>query len=63
MRTCKEISRLISQSQDRQLGYADRFAMRVHLVICKGCTNFRGQLEFLREALRRFPGPGEDGKG
>jgi len=62
MRTCKEVSRLISQAQDEKLGFADRVALRLHLSICKSCVSFRKQLDFLREAARRFPGPGEDGK-
>ena len=61
MRTCKDVSRLISQAQDRQLGFGDRLALRLHLKICDACGNFRRQLEFLREAARRYPG--DDGKG
>ena len=59
MRTCKEASRLISQAQDQELGYADRIALRLHLTICGACANFRKQLDFLREAARRFPGEDE----
>ena len=53
MRTCKEVSMLLSQAQERPLGPAERFGVMLHLLVCKGCSNFRAQLEFLRAAVRR----------
>ncbi len=44
---------LLSQSQERALGRVERLAVMLHLLICKGCSNFRGQLKFLRTAVRR----------
>jgi hypothetical protein len=54
MRTCKEVSELLSQAQERRLGAGERLSVRLHLLICKGCTNFRAQLQFLRTAVRRY---------
>ena len=54
MRTCKEVSMLLSQAQERPLGYVERFGVMLHLLVCKGCTNFRAQLDFLRKAMRRY---------
>ncbi|MDB5808001.1 MAG: hypothetical protein JWN94_123 [Betaproteobacteria bacterium] len=54
MRTCREVSELLSQSQERPLGAYDRFSVRLHLLVCRGCTNFRAQLAFLRAAVRRY---------
>jgi hypothetical protein len=54
MRTCKEVSMLLSQAQERPLGYVERLGVMLHLLACKGCTNFRAQLEFLRKAMRRY---------
>ena len=54
MRTCKEISVLLSQAQERELGLAERWALRLHLLICDGCRNFRRQLEFIRTAVHRY---------
>lgn len=60
--TCKEATRLASQGLDRKLGFADRFTLRLHLAICKGCTNAARQMEFLRKAIARLAevpeGPG-----
>jgi hypothetical protein len=30
--------------------------LRFHLLICRACSSFEHQMEFLREACRRFPG-------
>ena len=54
MRTCKEVSMLLSQSQERPLAPVEKLAVTLHLLICRGCTNFRRQLEFLRVAARRW---------
>ena len=53
MRNCQEVSMLLSQSQERVLGRVERLAVMLHLLICKGCNNFRDQLKFLRAAVRR----------
>ena len=50
--SCRESARLLSQRQDRALGFGERVALRVHLSICNGCRNARDQFEFLRRATR-----------
>jgi hypothetical protein len=54
MRTCKEVSELLSQAQELPLGRGERWSVMLHLMVCKGCTNFRAQLDFLRAAVRRY---------
>ena len=54
MLTCKEVSVLLSQAQERRLATRERIALTLHLALCAGCVNFRRQLEFLRAALRRY---------
>ena len=54
MLTCKEVSGLVSQGLDRRLGFGERIALRVHLMICTGCTNFSRQVAFLRKAVPRI---------
>ena len=51
---CKEATRLVSQGLDRRLGLAERLALRLHLLICDGCTSFSKQVAFLRRALSRL---------
>jgi putative zinc finger protein len=54
MLSCKEASRLVSQGLDRRLGFAERLALRLHLLICDGCTNFSRQVAFLQKAIARL---------
>jgi hypothetical protein len=54
MLSCKEVTRLVSQGLDRRLPFGRRVALRVHLAICDGCTNFTRQMDFLRKAVRRL---------
>ena len=54
MLSCKEVTRMVSQGLDRELGFGERVRLRVHLAICNGCTNFRKQLDLLRQAVERL---------
>jgi hypothetical protein len=54
MLTCKEVSVLLSQAQDRRLGWREKLALVLHLKLCEGCANFRQQLDFIRAAARRY---------
>ena len=60
MPSCKEVTRLVSQGLDRELGFSERTALRLHFAICRGCRAFNQQMEFLRRAMRRLAEP-EDG--
>ena len=57
MLSCKQVTRLVSQGLDRELGFSERVRLRVHLAICDGCTSFRDQMAFLREAMARLADP------
>ena len=54
---CKEVSRLISESQDQDLPASDRARVRLHFVICQTCRNVDEQMQFIRRAMRKM---GED---
>jgi len=51
---CKETSQLLSQAQDRPLGFIERLRMRLHLAICDRCRRVSTQFDFLRAAVRRY---------
>lgn len=55
MLPCKDVTRLVSQGLDRELGLGDRVALRLHFVICASCRNFKRQMAFLRRAIQRLP--------
>lgn len=52
--TCREVSELLSQAQERPLTLREKMALYVHLPICNACRNFRQQLVFLRRAVREY---------
>jgi predicted anti-sigma-YlaC factor YlaD len=54
MLSCKQVSRIVSQGLDRELGFTERVRLRVHLAICDGCTNFSRQMAFLHKAMARL---------
>jgi hypothetical protein len=54
MLSCKEASRLVSRMQDEDLPPLRRFMLKMHLRACDGCTRFKAQLAFLREAMQRY---------
>ena len=54
MRSCREISVLLSEAHERHLGLAEQWGLKLHLLLCAGCRNFRRQLDFLRAAARRY---------
>lgn len=53
MMSCKKSTELMSQQQDRKLSAYETMALRFHLVMCRGCTNFQRNLSFLRTACKR----------
>ena len=53
MLNCKQASQLASRAMDEKLSFWERAALKVHLFLCRNCTNFTQQLNFLREASRR----------
>ena len=49
--SCREASRLLSQSMDRKLGLGERARLRLHLTLCDACSNFKRQLQALRKGV------------
>jgi hypothetical protein len=53
MMNCHQATQLMSQELDRQLNRRERLRLRLHVMMCTGCSNFRRQMAFLRRATRR----------
>ncbi len=51
MRTCNEVSELVSASLDRDLSFSRRLGVRFHLMMCKPCALYERQLKSLRTIL------------
>lgn len=54
MLSCRDVTRLISESMDHSLPLGKRIGMRIHLLICLFCTRYKRQLILIREAARRL---------
>ena len=53
MMSCKEVSRLLSESIERKLSFRERIGLWFHLSMCKLCKGFSKDLQRLREEARR----------
>ncbi len=55
MPSCKEVSRLVSESMDDQkLPFRKKLGLWMHLRLCRVCRGFVAQLRALREAATRM---------
>ncbi len=54
MKSCKDISELLSESMERRLTWRERWAVRLHFFMCRSCSRFQQQVHFLRKAAGRF---------
>lgn len=52
MLDCQDVSRLLSERLDHQLGAPDRARARLHLVMCQSCRNVEEQMAFMRRAMQ-----------
>jgi len=53
MLTCKEISKLISESLDRELPLRERIGVKFHLMMCSLCRTYNRQMHALRSTIHR----------
>jgi anti-sigma factor RsiW len=51
---CEGMSRLASESLDRELTRDERAALRVHTFYCSACRRYLHQLKLITGALRRL---------
>jgi hypothetical protein len=52
MLSCKDVTRLISESMDASLPIGKRIGVRLHLLMCKFCARYERQLLLIRETVR-----------
>lgn len=55
MRSCREMTRLISESLDRKLTFRERLELRFHVLMCGVCRRFRSNVLAIRRKLRAIP--------
>jgi len=51
--TCKEVTRMASDSMEQKLPLRQRINMKLHFMICVWCLRYFKQLQFMREAIHQ----------
>lgn len=54
MRSCKEVSALVIAREDRALPLQERWALRLHMAMCKACPDFERQVLTMRNAMKQW---------
>lgn len=54
MLNCREVTELCSRELEQPLGLREKFALRTHLMMCSGCTNFRQQMALMRQVMKSY---------
>ncbi len=52
---CREISKLVSDSMERELSFRQRMNVWMHLAMCRLCSGFARQVRLLRRAAHDNP--------
>jgi hypothetical protein len=53
-RNCREVTRLVLESEERPLTVLEQVSLRMHGRICTACTRFRELAKTMRMALGRW---------
>lgn len=53
-RSCREVAAILVAREDRDLGLADRLALRIHMAMCDACPKFERQMLTMRNGLRQW---------
>lgn len=51
---CEEAAALVSRQFEQDLPRAEHAAVAVHLTLCKGCSRYRRQLQYLHSLFARL---------
>lgn len=54
MLSCKDVSFLVSEAEDRQLSLRERVGMNVHFMMCRACRQVARQISLLGAAARQI---------
>lgn len=52
MLSCKEIAHILASEED--LSIMRRTELRMHLLMCKHCSNYNKQLRFLKSGMKKL---------
>ena len=54
MMICRDATRLMSEAQERPLSITERVSLKLHVIMCSGCHNFKDQMNTLRLMTRAY---------
>lgn len=54
MMICRDATRLMSEAQERPLSITERVSLKLHVIMCSGCHNFKDQMNSLRLMTRAY---------
>ncbi|WP_020415283.1 zf-HC2 domain-containing protein [Microbulbifer sp. VTAC004] len=54
MKSCREATRLMSESQERNLNLREQASLKLHLAMCTPCRNFGKQMQVLRRISKSY---------
>lgn len=54
MLSCKEVTRICSDEQERPLRLGEQASLHLHLLMCSGCTQYRRQVKTLRQVMQAY---------
>ncbi len=54
MLTCREVTKLVSESMDGSLPWRKRIGIRIHFMMCVSCARYRRQMLLIRELIRDY---------
>ena len=60
--SCREVTRIVLEGQDRKLWVTERMALQMHWSICTACRQFREQADLMRQAMTRWRSYRDDSK-
>ncbi|MFZ6818605.1 zf-HC2 domain-containing protein [Undibacterium sp. Ji22W] len=52
--TCKQAHQKLSENLDRELSLTERTQLKIHLSMCRSCTNFGTQMRTIRIAMQEM---------
>jgi len=53
MLSCQQVSRLLSERQERRLNLRERTGLQLHLMMCGKCRRFAHQIDWIQRILGR----------
>lgn len=54
MLNCHEVTRLVSEAQERPLRIKEKMSLKMHTMMCSGCRNFEKQIAVLSKASKAY---------